>query len=181
MLRTVSPGHSSNTFTDGNPSLNIPATVFDAVDANFHQEEICNAIEGAGIALSASDDQLLAAILALASASGTQVSFAIANNNSPASAVTGLIVDKTLFKAAFIKYSIDRHTASSNLQQTGQINLVYDETDLIWRIEDNSNFDDAGVVFSVDTSTGQVKYTSSNLAGASYSGTMKSTLTKLNI
>jgi len=180
MLRTTAPGHASNLYTEGNATLGVPATVVSAEAANFWQEELCNLVEGAGLTLASDDDQVLEAVQIIAGLGGAQVSFAIANNQAVAANVTGLLLVEADTKAARIEYSIDRHTASSNLQQVGVLSIIHDVTDDVWRIEDTSSFDDCGVVFSI-TSGGQVQYTSTNLAGASYGGEMIATITKLNL
>lgn len=61
-------------FTDGNPSLAIPATVVDADWLNAVQEEIAGVIEGAGDTLDKTDQgQLYAAIQALISAANASI------------------------------------------------------------------------------------------------------------
>lgn len=58
-----------NLFTEGDPGSGVPATTVTADILNALQEEMCSAIEGAGIALDKQDNtQLLAALQALASA-----------------------------------------------------------------------------------------------------------------
>lgn len=74
MHRIDAPGHSSNMFTDGNPSLGTPSTRIWAKWLNNLQEEICTVIAAAdspAIALdSAQNGQLLAAILDLINDAG---------------------------------------------------------------------------------------------------------------
>ncbi len=62
------PGVNPNYyFTKGNPGLSIPATILDDEWANMVQEEVCNAVTGAGLALSkATRNQLFLAIQAIA-------------------------------------------------------------------------------------------------------------------
>jgi hypothetical protein len=62
-----------NEFTDGNPSTGIEATELIAKWHNTIQREIVNVVEGAGLTLNdGNDGQLLEAIQALLSASGTR-------------------------------------------------------------------------------------------------------------
>ncbi len=63
MHRTIASGHVSNLYVDQDPGNGVQGTVLVAADRNSIQEELCNAIEGAGLALStANDSQLLAAL-----------------------------------------------------------------------------------------------------------------------
>jgi len=181
MRRTTASGHDTNRYTEGNPSLGVPATVVSAEAANAWQEEIVNVILSAGLTPAVSETQLLESVLAIASHGGAQITaFAIANNVGVAASVTGLLFSALSFKSAKIFYGIDRRTTSSNVQQTGTLTLIYDATDAIWRISDQSDFDDAGVVFTINGS-GQINYTSTNISGTSYVGTLHATITKLKL
>jgi hypothetical protein len=51
MHRTDASGHSSNLYTEGNPSLGIQATEVDDAAMNAIQEELCRTVEKAGITL----------------------------------------------------------------------------------------------------------------------------------
>lgn len=73
MHRVDAPGATAgNLFTEGNPTLGIPATTVGEDIMNDIQEELCNAIENAGISLVKGDQsQLQAAIEFYASNAGT--------------------------------------------------------------------------------------------------------------
>jgi hypothetical protein len=89
----------------------------------------------------------------------------ITNNQASPTAVTGAIFDG--FRAAIINYSIYRSTDSNEASQVGQLRLSYKTTANTWSLSDDFSGDDAGVTFSIDV-TGQLLYTSSNLAGTGY-------------
>lgn len=63
-------------FQDGDPSTGTPSTVIDASFMNSTQDELCNVIEAAGIALSADNDQLLKALKLLLAPAGIVQAFA---------------------------------------------------------------------------------------------------------
>jgi hypothetical protein len=76
MKRTTAPNSVGGAFVDKVPGVTVGTTII-AEDQNNHQEEIANAIEGAGIALDGGDDgQLLKAIAALIYAPGSYWEFA---------------------------------------------------------------------------------------------------------
>ena len=99
----------------------------------------------------------------------------IANNQASPTVVTGLSFDSAQVRAAFISYSILRKTDSSNFTEQGSLNLVYNADGSIgekWSIQRDSMGADTGVEFTV-ADTGQVSYTSTNIAGANYIGTIR--------
>lgn len=51
MHRTDADGNASNLYTDGNPSLGVPATAIEQHSLNAFQEELCNVVEMNGTAL----------------------------------------------------------------------------------------------------------------------------------
>ena len=174
MHRIDGPGATGgNLFTEGNPGLGIPATVVTDDWANDVQEEIVNVIEDQSITLvKGTQTQLLAAIKSLIAFGGdAQINQSIANNTGPSN-VVGLVFDKTETKSAHIFYAIERETDTQNEQQVGQLYAVHDSIDDVWRVSDSSVLDDAGVVFTI-TSSGQIQYTSDDLTGTGYSGTMR--------
>jgi hypothetical protein len=170
MKRTDADGHVSNLYTDGNPSLGVVATVLNASAMNAIQEEICNVIEGAGITLDPLDStQLKQAI----QNGGGSLNFSLANNQVAAANVTGLLLDKTKTRAATIPFLLHRQTDTPlEYDVVGVITLYYKPVADSWNISVEfkaGDADDVGIVFSV-TSAGQIQYTSTNLAGANYSG-----------
>lgn len=95
----------------------------------------------------------------------------IGNNVSIATSITDLSLDSSVTRAAHIKYSILRTTATDETSETGTIRATYLPTAATWLI-DNTGVGGSGVTFSI-TSAGQVQYTSDDLTGASYSGDIK--------
>lgn len=175
-----------NRFTEGDPSLSIPATIVSAAIMNSLQEEIVNVVEGAGLTLLTSstdtEDQLLAAIQLLLQQGGVPVQQAIANNTGPADvgASGELEFDPATTAAVILKYDLRRRTDSQHVNEVGELKLVYDDEASAWKTPVwNSDFDDAGVVFSMGSVSGgpndgfgKIQYTSGDLTGTSYSGTL---------
>ena len=170
MHRIDAPGFApGNLFTEGNPALSILATEVSDDWLNDVQEEIVNVILGQGIALvKGTQDQLNDALLAMIGGGGTNLKLDPLLNNTVDQVIAGLIFDKTVFKAAVINFDIHRSTDSSNVQETGILVATHDTKDDVWRVQILiSALDDAGCTFNI-TSTGQIRITSDNLAGASY-------------
>lgn len=98
----VAPG---NLFTDGDPTSGTPATVCTDTWLNAVQEEICNVVTGAGLALSKPDNtQLVAAIRALiATAQPSGLVAAFARSTAPAGWLkcNGAAVSRTTYAALF--------------------------------------------------------------------------------
>lgn len=183
MHRIDSPGATvGNLFTEGNPSLSIPATEVSDDWLNDVQEELANFIEGQGITLAkGTQTQLQAAIFSAISTGGTSIKLDPLANDTANQDVTGLIFDKTVTKTAFILADIDRRTDTQNVQQTALWLATYDIADDVWRISNVlSAFDDAGVVPSI-TAAGQVEVTTDDLTGASYAGELRAIAFKLNL
>lgn len=177
MFKIDSPGATIlNEWTEGNPSLGIPATVVSADYMNLAlQEELVNVVETlAGITLvKLTSTQLGEAILFLiqngGSPTGGQPQTSITNAEASPTDVTGLLFDKTDFIGAIATVHIERKTVTQNVQEVGQVSISHDTNDDIWRVSLSSGLDDAGVSFTI-TAAGQVKYTSDDLTGATYSG-----------
>lgn len=109
----------------------------------------------------------------------SQTSFTIANNQSSAANITGLVFDPALFRGVKIEYSIYRQTdtASSGVAQMGQLRFVYNTQAASWSMSDDYAGQNCGVEFSI-TSLGQIQYTSSDITGTNYVGTLKYSLIK---
>jgi len=181
MHRIDGPGATiTELFTEGNPSLGIPATTITDDWMNDVQENLAVFIE-AHEALSKNDsDQLTRAINSAIGLGGTQLSQSVNNNEGTPQDVTGVLIDKVDFKAAKLEFDLHRQTDSSNTQEIGTVYLSHDTADDAWRISLTSVLDDAGVTFSV-TAAGQLQYVSTNIAGANYASTLKITgITKFN-
>ena len=178
MHRIDSPGATiGNLFTEGNPSLSIPATEVSDDWLNDIQEEIANLIENQGIALvKGQQDQLEAAINLMVQGGGGDIKIDPLLNNTNDQVITGLIFDKTKTKAAVIYFDVHRRTDSSNVQETGILTITHDTEDDVWRSSLMiSSLDDAGTTFNVVVGTGQVRASTNTLAGASYDGQLRIT------
>jgi len=183
MHKIDGPGATgSNEWTEGNPSLSIPATTVTDDFMNTIQRELVEVVEAAGLTLNKpTDTQVRQAINILVQKGGSQVSQSIDNNQGTPTSVTGVVFDKASIKAAHMSFDVHRQTDSSNLQESGSIYLVHDSADDVWRIAKSSMLDDSGVDFSVVSGTGQLQYVSDRLgalAGANYSATLRITAIK---
>lgn len=106
--------------------------------------------------------------------STSQFSTTIANDQSSPANVNGLDFDETEIRGAKVLYQIERRSDSTDVVEMGEIYALYDNENSEWKIKKRGNFDVAGVDFNI-TSGGVVQYTSDDLAGASYSGTLRVT------
>jgi hypothetical protein len=97
---------------------------------------------------------------------GSEQTFPLVNNQGSAADITPLKFDKSYTTVVFIDYFVQRITSSTKKNQAGIKIAVYDADANSWVISEygTSGPDAAGITFSI-TSTGQVQYTSSNLAG----------------
>jgi hypothetical protein len=104
--------------------------------------------------------------------------FTIANNQATTD-VTGLLFDGISTRGFIIDYSIYRQTdtASSALAQVGQLRGVYNTQSGAWFMSDDYSGQNAGVTFSI-LSSGQLRYSSTNIAGTNYVGTLKYAIRK---
>lgn len=103
-----------------------------------------------------------------------QTSATIANNISSPTNITGFSFDPLAVRGAICEYSVYRVTTgggATELVETGTIYLSYKSTASTWDIVVVGGAG-AGVTFSI-TNGGQVQYTSTNISGSSYSGTIK--------
>lgn len=105
---------------------------------------------------------------------GTTYTATIANNQSSAQDVTSAFFDPLLARAIEVSFNTYRSTSTNELAATGTIYLAYLTIAGTWEISCDSTFSNAGLTFDI-TDAGQLTYTSSNLAGTSYSGNMKFT------
>ena len=72
MFRTDAPGHVGNLYSGGNPLAGVEATVVLAECMNSFQEEIVNAILGAGLSLNRADNTELRQAIAAAGVPGSR-------------------------------------------------------------------------------------------------------------
>jgi hypothetical protein len=108
----------------------------------------------------------------------SETSFSIANNQTITN-VTSLLIDGVSNRSFTIDYSIYRQTdtALSAVAEAGQLRGVYNTQSATWFMSDDYSGQNSGVTFSI-LGSGQIRYTSSNIAGANYVGTLKYTIRK---
>ena len=100
--------------------------------------------------------------------------FTIANNQSSAANVTGLLLDGTVQRSAFIFYSIYRNTTgggATELSECGVLLATFKTVASSWEFVPLGSVGDAGVTLTI-TSGGQVQYTSSNITGTAATSKM---------
>ena len=97
---------------------------------------------------------------------GQEFNFALANNQSSAADIVGMVFDKSYTSFAVIEYVIQRVTSTTERVQSGCLHAVYRPDGLTWAIREygTAGPDTSGITFSI-TSSGQVQYTSTNLGG----------------
>lgn len=174
-----------NKFTEGDPTLSVPATVVSAAWLNAVQGELVTIITSLGIALetSSSDtgDQVYAALLKLLQLGGRPVPInqTLANNQASAADVTGFPqFDKAVVKCVEFLYDILRRTDSGHVKETGRCFLSWDSETSAWGISGLSVFDDSNVDFFATVVSGtnyKLQYKTDNLAGSSYAGNLRIT------
>ena len=183
MQRTQAEGNDGGRYTEGNPGLGVPATVVGALELNLIQEEICNVVEDAGITLDdAEEAQLLDAVKAIVGRGGDKVTAAIADNQVAAANLTGVIFDKTLIKSVRFLLDVMRRNDTQNATEVFDCFAILNEETDTWSLSFTGRGDESGIGLSVDSATGQVKYTSTSYAGTNYAGTWRVTaITKVLI
>lgn len=176
MHRIDAPGFApGNLFTEGNPSLSIPATEVSDDWLNDVQEELSLFIESRGITLvKGLQTQLRDAILDAIGAGGSNIKIDPLLNNTSDQVVTGLIFDKLSVKAAMIYVDVHRETDSSNVQEMAILMATHDSKDDLWKLSTIlSGHDDSGATFNIVTGTGQIRVTTNDLTGASYAAQLR--------
>jgi|GEM_PF-6408871 len=189
MKKTDASGHDNNEYTEGNPALNIPATVVGSEEMNNIQNEIVAVVEAAGITLDGSDqDQMLQAINIGISEGGLgattlNVSQSLLDNQA-ATTINGLEFSAASELAVDIRYHVLRRDDSDNYVESGKIHLSYNSETTSWDISVDTN-DHSGntkapgqITFTVNAS-GQVQYATTSFGGANYSGLIKASFNKV--
>lgn len=104
-------------------------------------------------------------------ATGTQ--FTIADNQASPANVTGLILDKTKLRTQVIHWQVYRKSTGGGGQtrvQVGRMFCYWDDSS--WHLEQEVlSVADAGVIFDINTSSGQITYTSDANGGTYAAGT----------
>lgn len=184
MHRIDSPGSTiDNLFTEGNPSLSIPATEVSDDWLNDVQEEMANLIENQGVVLVKGDqDQLEIAVNLMIGVGGSSIKLDPLLNNIADQVIAGLIFDKVNIKGAHISFDIDRRTDTKDVQEIGILAVTHDTKNDIWRSSIMmSSLDDAGGVFNIVAGTGQVRISTDDLTGAGYLAELRITgITRFN-
>lgn len=183
MKRTDADGATiDNKFSEGNPSTGVEATVVDETWLNTLQEELAYIVESAGITLdqTGTDTTQIAAALGIIGIAKLGP-FTLANNVSGQD-ITGLLFDKSVVRAVEFDFYIERRTDTQNVVEKGHfVAFVDPEADAWLDPQIDTIYDDtlgeSGVVLSM-TATGQIQYTTSNLSGASYAGSIRVTNVK---
>lgn len=102
-----------------------------------------------------------------------ETAFNIANGQGPAAAdITGLVFNSASVRAAQINYSIYRQTTTTSADETGVIQIKYNNFTGAWSIQQFNILGSGGVNFSI-TAGGQVQYTSTLLGGTGVTSILK--------
>jgi hypothetical protein len=99
-------------------------------------------------------------------------SFSLANNLPNATNITGLTFNPASVMGFVIEYMIVRSSSTTRVCSIGRFRAVYNSNISAWLTSDDYAGDNSGIDFGV-TSAGQVTYTSTNITGTSYTGTLK--------
>lgn len=97
---------------------------------------------------------------------GDEKVFQLVNNTAVAADIVPLSFDKQYTSLAVIDYCIQRVTSGVERTQSGTLHAVYRPGIPTWALREygTAGPDVSGITFSI-TSTGQIQYTSTNLAG----------------
>jgi hypothetical protein len=192
LKRTDASGHDSNNYTEGNPALNIPATVVGAEEMNNIQNELANAVEAAGLTLDGGDEnQLLEALNILIAQGGgapgtpdsPNISVSLTDNIGVATTVTGVEFNSGTEIAAYINYHIARRDDTKNAIETGVLIAYFDAENTTWNLSQEvytpaGQVQAVGATFTIN-GLGQVQYVTSNYGGSGYTGAFKATIKKV--
>jgi hypothetical protein len=97
----------------------------------------------------------------------------ILNNQASAQNLAGIAFPSTAVRSFALNYTIYRSTATpTSKAEVGTLTAVFNDLQNDWVVQRGFSGDDSGVTFTIDNTSnaGQLKYTSSNISGASYSG-----------
>lgn len=174
-------GDTVGWFWEGNPALGQSATHVSADWLNSVQAELLAVIEAAGLTPTKGvNNQLLAALTGLTEDGVSVAPFAIANNG--AGAITGLIFDSDDFKSAVVEFDLRRKTDVESAIFIGRLTAAFDGTAwLLLGPSGESHGDDPGVAFTIDATTGQISYSSSNMSGTGYDGVISMKVTRFPV
>lgn len=95
------------------------------------------------------------------------------SNNVAATDVTGAVFSGSSYRSVVFQVDILRKTAtaSSEVRASGRVTMLYNTQDSVWKTDPIVELqgDDTGVTFTA-TTAGQLKYATTNIAGATYVG-----------
>lgn len=100
--------------------------------------------------------------------------FTIANNQSAAANVTGLLFAGASVRSFVVEYQVYRNTTgggATELAETGFLKGTYSTVAASWEMANYDCVGDAGILFSI-TAGGQVQYTSTNITGSAATSKM---------
>lgn len=93
------------------------------------------------------------------------------SNNAAAADITGLVFNKTNYRAVEVKYTIERRTSTQGYRQIGRLFCAYEAFSDTWSIENivdtGASGEVTGVTFSI-TSSGQIQAATDNTTGSSH-------------
>ena len=168
-------------FTEGDPSSAVPATEVSADWLNAVQEELIAVITQAGASPDkTSRTQVRDAIISIMENNDTQATFTVANNQSVAADVTGLLFSSGTYRGFVIDIEIYRKDAVQEKACVGKISGWFKPVLNSWEITVDLAGDDCGVTFTV-SAAGQLKYASTNFAGGSYVGELRAKVKRFKI
>lgn len=98
-------------------------------------------------------------------AAGTN--FTLVNNQAAAANVTGLLMDKTLYRSRVIRWQTYRKTTGGGASlkvQCGRAFVYHDDTNWVL-VQESMSPTDGGVILDIDATSGQVTYTTDSQTG----------------
>lgn len=103
-----------------------------------------------------------------------EISFTGTNNTSTPTDVTGVVYNGANIRSVRIAVSVYRyHAGNFEATENGEIVLTFKTNAAVWTLDAQFEGDDSGTTFSVNSATGQLQYTSTNVAGTQTTYTMK--------
>lgn len=98
-----------------------------------------------------------------------ETAFNVLNNQTAPVDIPGLLIDSDENVFFKVRLSFTRRTDSGELRTYTELTCTF-RTDTGWDLEFEHNRDFPNVVFTINPTTGQIQYTSDNMAGSSYFG-----------
>jgi hypothetical protein len=168
-------------FTEGSPGV-TPATVVTDDWLNDVQENIMEVIEYVGITETKGEgSDLLNAILGILAEEASNQSL---SNNASNQNVTAALFASASIKSVIIEADVHRKTDSpTEVTAHFTLNLLQKTVAGTWTLIQNYTGDDTGVTFDLNVGGGnaQLRYTTTNIAGANYVGTIRFKMKKFKV